>query len=124
MVLLQVVTISSAVAAIAPGVEPVPPPPELMLEQVQREEAESRSYLEQLAQPLREKGLNMECVTVQGTPGQSIVGYADESGVGLIAIATHSRSGLGRLVFGSIADFVLRESGLPILAMKPRETEA
>lgn len=119
VVLFQVIITSSTVAASLSGVEPVPPPPELMLEQIREEESEAKSYLEREAQPLRGKGLNVECVIVQGTPGQAIVSYADESGVDLIAIATHGRSGLGRLVFGSVADFVLRESGLPILVIKP-----
>ncbi|NOQ17774.1 MAG: universal stress protein, partial [Dehalococcoidales bacterium] len=34
----------------------------------------------------------------------------------------HGHSGLGRLIFGSVADFVLRQSELPILVRKPKET--
>ena len=44
----------------------------------------------------------------------------DENGFGLIALVTHGRSGLGRLVFGSVADVVVRRSGLPILLIKPK----
>jgi nucleotide-binding universal stress UspA family protein len=55
-----------------------------------------------------------------GSPGESIVSYADENGFGLIALVTHGRSGLGRLVFGSVADFIIRRSGLPILLIKPK----
>jgi nucleotide-binding universal stress UspA family protein len=122
VVLLQVITGSVPLAGPA-GLESAPLPPELLLDEVQREENEARAYLESKAQPLREKGLEVECVALPGTPSEAIVGYAAEREVDLIAIATHGRSGLRRMTFGSVADFVLRESGLPILLIKPRETE-
>jgi len=93
------------------------------LEKIQREDNVSRAYLESLAQPLRDKGLDMECVTLPGKPGETIVSYADENEIDLIALGTRGRSGLGRLVFGSVADYVLKKSGLPILVRKPQETK-
>jgi nucleotide-binding universal stress UspA family protein len=44
-----------------------------------------------------------------GAAGSTIVDYARENEVELIAIATHGRSGLGRVVMGSVADHVLRK---------------
>ena len=91
-------------------------------QQIEKDETEAKAYLEDLAQPLREMGLDVECVTLRGLEvGGAIVDYADGHEVDLIAIATHGRSGLKRLVFGSVADFVLRKSGLPILLIKPKE---
>jgi len=49
--------------------------------------------------------------------------YAEGNNINLIAIATHGRSGLRRGVFGSVADYVLRESGLPMLVIRPRGRE-
>lgn len=78
-----------------------------------------------LALSLQQKGLQLEYVALHGLQvAEAIVSYADDNNVGLIAIATHGRSGLGRLVFGSVADFVLRESGLPILLVKPKRSGA
>jgi nucleotide-binding universal stress UspA family protein len=94
-------------------------------QQMERDEEEAKVYLEGLAQPLREKGLDVKCVTLRGVQvGGAIVDYADGHEVDLIAIATHGRSGLGRLVFGSVADFVLRKSGLPILLIKPKQIDS
>jgi len=93
------------------------------IEKILREEAESRAYLQRLAQHLRKKGLKVSSVTVPGDPGATIVSYAKENAVDLIALSTHGRSGLSRLAFGSVADFVLKRSGLPILIRKPEETK-
>ena len=115
LALLQVINLPSTISA---GIEAVPMP--VPLDQVQREEAEAKAYLERVAQPLRGKGLEVQCITLLGSPGESIVSYADENGFGLIALVTHGRSGLGRLVFGSVTDFVVRRSGLPIMLIKPK----
>ena len=90
-----------------------------MLAQMQKEQNEASSYLERVAGQLREKGLAVEPVVFQGAAGDAIISYANDNDIGLIAIATHGRSGLGRAVFGSVADYVLRNSGLPILVIRP-----
>lgn len=115
MVLLQVVGTPKAIYA--PGIEAVPIA--VPLDQVPREEATAREYLERLAQPLRQVGIDVECLTLVGSPGESIVRYAEEQDFHLVALATHGRSGLGRLVFGSVADHVIRNSRRPILLIKP-----
>jgi nucleotide-binding universal stress UspA family protein len=93
------------------------------IEKVLREETDAQAYLKRVAQRLRKKGLKVSSVTVPGDPGETIVGYAKDNAVGLIALSTHGRSGLGRLAFGSVADFVLKRSGLPILIRKPEESK-
>lgn len=89
-------------------------------EQLQQEDEKGRQYLETLAERLRTEGIQTDAVVLQGLTGQSIVEYADNSDVDLIALTTHARSNLGRLVFGSVADYVLRNSTLPILTMRPQ----
>ena len=93
------------------------------IEEILREEAEARAYLKRVAQRLRKRGLKISSVTLSGDPGKTIVDYAKENAVDIIAISTHGRSGLRRLAFGSVADFVLKKSGLPILIRKPTETK-
>jgi nucleotide-binding universal stress UspA family protein len=89
------------------------------IEKILREEVEAQTYLKKVAQRLRKRGLKVNSVTIPGDPGETIVSYAKENAVGLIALSTHGRSGLVRLAFGSVADFVLKRSGLPILIRKP-----
>ncbi|MBN1161626.1 MAG: universal stress protein [Dehalococcoidales bacterium] len=97
--------------------------PNLIQQEEQRLKKEAVKYLEEVAESLRENGLEVECVVVEGSAGNLIVSYAQDEAVDLIALATHGHSGLSRIVFGSVADQVLRESGLPILIIKPQEIE-
>lgn len=116
LVLLQVVSLASLPAPT--GIESVPVA--VPNDQLAEAESAAREYLERLAAPLRDKGVKVECMSFVGHPAESIVSYAEEQKFGLVALATHGRSGLKRLVFGSVADHVIRKSGLPILLIKPK----
>lgn len=86
---------------------------------LEAETKKMQAYLEEVAQGIRSRGIDVQCVTREGPAGPTIVDVAGELDVGLVALSTHGRSGLGRLIFGSVADHVLRRSGLPILLIKP-----
>lgn len=116
LVLLQVLQVpSSLAAASAQGAESV------IEEEMKRLAYESSTYLEGVAARLRENKLVVETVTLEGMPGDAIVDYANQNDTGLIAITTHGRQNLGRLVFGSVADHVIRNTTIPVLTVKPRE---
>jgi len=57
-----------------------------------------------------------------GEPSKAILQYAKENAIKLIAIATHGHGGLKRMFFGSVADKVLRESGVPVLVIKSQKS--
>ena len=76
-------------------------------------------YLEAKARPLRDKGFDVECVVLEGTPAQSIVDYARDNEVGLIAVATHGHTGFREILMGSTAEYLVKHSGLPILMVTP-----
>jgi len=119
IVLLQVITIPALVAATAaPGAETA------LHDYAKTEATKAKTYLRRIGKNLKQKGLKkVESAIVEGTPGPAIVDYANNNEVGLIALASHGHGGLKRMVLGSIADFVIRESGLPILVIKPQEPE-
>jgi nucleotide-binding universal stress UspA family protein len=50
---------------------------------------------------------------------EEIMAYADREGCDLIAMGTHGRSGVGRLLIGSVADKVIRGSRVPMLLRGP-----
>jgi nucleotide-binding universal stress UspA family protein len=84
--------------------------------------AKARAYLDIVALQFREKGILTETAVVEGeSVGKAILGFAEENRIDLIAIATHGHGGLGRVVFGSVAEYVLKESGLPMLLIRPKQ---
>jgi nucleotide-binding universal stress UspA family protein len=74
------------------------------------------------AEHLREMGYAVKLDVQFGDPAQRIVQYVSAEQVGLVAMATHGRSGLSRLVLGSVAERVLRGASVPVLLVRP-ETE-
>jgi len=119
IVLLQVIHLpASFAAAAAQGGE------KILAEEAGRLAGEARAYLEGVAASLRGKGLEVEAAALEGTPSEAIVTYAQENAVDLIAIGTHGRKSLGRLVFGSVADHVLKHSSIPVLTVKPQDKQA
>lgn len=81
---------------------------------------EAGQYLEKVAQRLRGEGLKVQTrVVVEDQPGVAILECA-KAPIDMIAIETHGRGGLSRLLLGSVADKVIRGSKLPILVHKPK----
>jgi nucleotide-binding universal stress UspA family protein len=56
---------------------------------------------------------------VVGETAPAIRGYADEHDADLIVMGTHGRSGLDRLVVGSVAETVIRHSEVPVVTVRP-----
>jgi nucleotide-binding universal stress UspA family protein/YHS domain-containing protein len=54
-----------------------------------------------------------------GRPEQEIVRCADQRGADLIAMSTHGRSMMARMLVGSVTDRVIRTSPVPVLALHP-----
>jgi nucleotide-binding universal stress UspA family protein len=121
LVLFQVVPEPVAFSPGIPGVASVPLQTDTMLEEAKMALNEARDYLEKIANPLRKKGIRVDAVSILGRAGEAILDYARTKNVNLITIATHGRSGLRRGVFGSVADYLLRESGLPMLVIRPKK---
>lgn len=53
-----------------------------------------------------------------GMPDAEIVAYAADHNIDLIVMASHGRSGLSRLLMGSVAEGVLRKASCPVLIVK------
>ena len=64
-------------------------------------------------------GLEIEEVIVHGDAAAEIVRVAKEKNVDLIVLSSHGRTGLGRILFGSTAEAVVRHASCPVLVVKP-----
>jgi nucleotide-binding universal stress UspA family protein len=80
--------------------------------------AYAEQYLAKVAGPLEAKGIRVTRALRDGVAVEAILAYARESGAGLVAMSTHGRTGLGRLVVGSVAERVLRAAPVPTLVWK------
>jgi universal stress protein A len=66
-------------------------------------------------------GLDVEEVIAHGDAASEIVRVAKERKVDLIVIASHGRTGLGRILFGSTAESVVRHAPCPVLVVKQNQ---
>lgn len=69
-----------------------------------------------------ESTLRVEHRLREGDAAAEIVQVADDMGADLIVIGTHGRTGLRRILTGSVAEAVLRTAHCPVLALKPTAT--
>jgi nucleotide-binding universal stress UspA family protein len=62
--------------------------------------------------------LLVESTILEGSPSKEIVDYAEENDIDVVVMGTHGRSGVDRLLLGSVAERVLRSSPAPVLAIR------
>jgi nucleotide-binding universal stress UspA family protein len=60
---------------------------------------------------------------VMGDPASEITGLAESENVDMIVISTHGRTGLRRLLMGSVAESVVRHATCPVLTVRQAEKE-
>lgn len=83
--------------------------------------AAANEYLERVAAHLTEAGITVsKDVVLSESAVGAILDYATRARADLIAIATRGTGGLGRLVFGSVADEVTRKATTSLLVFHPR----
>lgn len=81
------------------------------------------SRLDDLAEGLGLERERLHRVVLRGVPYDAITRFADEQNIDLIVMPTHRRAGLDRLVFGSVAERVLRMAHCPVMAVPPTIAE-
>ncbi|MFH1142003.1 MAG: universal stress protein [Chloroflexota bacterium] len=102
------------------GMQGVPPNDVSSMDRVvELQIEEARAYLTAVAGKVQSEGIRVEWEVREGTAAEVIIETAREKRIDAIVISSHGRSGLGRLVFGSVADRVIRESGIPVVVIKP-----
>jgi nucleotide-binding universal stress UspA family protein len=65
-----------------------------------------------------EAGISLEHRLGYGEPGSTILAVAEEIGADLIVMGTHGRTGLRRLLMGSVAEHVVRHASCPVLTVR------
>ncbi len=108
-------------------VEPTEPPrwatsgawPEWEKDFIAKMEKEAKHYLSERESALRNKGMKVGSASLLGKPTQTILQYAEDNSVSLIALATHGFSGITKWAYGSVASRIIEGSSKPVLLMRP-----
>lgn len=111
-----------AAGAAAPGgVVDVPPARtyESRDQAIDRARSETQEYLARHEAALKEAGVSVKMHVALGKPVEEILACARETEADLIMMATHGHTGLGQVVFGSVAGRVLGSGVKPVLLVRP-----
>jgi len=101
---VHVIRVVQLVIAAGMGEVPVALPPE-----------DPMPYLKGVVRRLEAAGLKATAVALEGGAADAILRYVEEASASLLCMATHGRSGLTRLMLGSVAEEVLRKAPCPVL---------
>jgi len=131
----QAYELASAMNATLHLVSIVPPPhvlplpihkekePHSLLRALHQTELERRThYLEQKAEHFREQGLLVQTDVATGHPAEEILRFSTQHQHMLLVMTTHGRTGLRRLLLGSVAMKVVQGAHVPILLVPGRST--
>ena len=85
---------------------------------------DAMTYLASVASSLQARGIRTTLEVRSGRPDREVVEAARDLKADLIAMSTHGRSGVGRLLFGSVAEQVLRHADVPLFIMRQTSAQA
>lgn len=84
--------------------------------------AELREELEPEVNLLHQAGFSVAVQVRFGDAAEEIIDVAESEDVALVVMATHGRSGLERLLMGSVAEAVLRRLSIPVMMVRPQRS--
>lgn len=87
-------------------------------ELIDSECTQAKVYLDSLAEELRSKGLDVTTEIQLGVVVQLILEVAEKEKADLIAMASHGRTGLSRVFYGSVAAGILNQADRPVLLIR------
>jgi nucleotide-binding universal stress UspA family protein len=77
--------------------------------------SDAEKYLKGIVDRYKQSGINAKGEVLFGKATEALKNFALKNGVDLVIIATHGRSGVSQLVWGSVAESLLRSLCLPVL---------
>lgn len=85
-----------------------------------REREQMEKYLEEAAARYRDQGLTVVTRLLEaGDPGERVLEDVEQHAVDLIVLSSHGRSGVARMVLGSVAEHISRKAPCPVLIIRP-----
>jgi nucleotide-binding universal stress UspA family protein len=90
------------------------------LEEFKRKKEEISAYLAGIQEGFEKKGINTGIIVEQGGAVETILSVAQRENADLLAIASHGRSGLSRVFYGSVAAGIMQKIDRPMLIIRTR----
>ena len=103
------------------GVSPYDAGALFISEEIERRTQEAKEYLAGRQAELQKKNLTAETGVEYGPIVLTVLEQADQHNVDLIAMASHGRSGLARVFYGSVAAGILNRAEQPLLVIRAQE---
>jgi nucleotide-binding universal stress UspA family protein len=104
---LEILRVAVPVVAAGAGEAPILLPPE-----------DPMPYLKGVLKGLDLRGIEARAVALEGHPSEAILRHLAESAASLLCMTTHGRSGLARILLGSVAEEILRKAPCPVLLQR------
>ena len=76
-----------------------------------------QGIVDRTVQQAEDEGVEAVGTVISGPSAEQIVKYADENDVDLIVIGTRGRTGIGRVLSGSVTEHVVRAATVPVLVI-------
>ena len=70
------------------------------------------------------KDIKVTSEVVVGYAAEEILAIAEREDASLIVMGTHGRSGIDRILFGSVAENVVKNSKIPVMTIRPQQSAA
>jgi nucleotide-binding universal stress UspA family protein len=93
-------------------------PVSLYRQELEQTDGEAEAYLKAIQGEFREKGIKARTRVAHGSVVQAILDASEEENADLIALASHGRTGLPRVFYGSVAAGVLHRADRPLLLVR------
>lgn len=94
---------------------------QIALDEDKRKLSKARRYLSRKVREIKGKKISCSYHVNTGDPAKSIILYSQKKKIDLIIMTSHGKSGIVRAVMGSVADEVVRNSGKPVLVIRPNK---
>ncbi|RXA17241.1 universal stress protein [Methanosarcina sp. MSH10X1] len=90
---------------------------ERMHEALKKEGYKALNYVEGIGEL---ESVNVESILLEGHPADELIRYAEKEEMDIIIMGTIGRTGLERLILGSVAEKVIRHSKIPVMVIKEK----
>lgn len=83
---------------------------------------EGKEALEYAASACEEAGVPVEAIMLEGHPAPEIIDFAEDTAMDLVVIGTTGRTGLNRILLGSVAGHVVRHCKVPVMVVRGKKS--